>query len=132
MKDELGGTIMAEFVSLRPKTYSYLMDDGSSDKKAKETKNHVMQRRLKFNDFKNGLLNNETILKSQQRFENGVHNVHTEEINKTALSSNDDKILHTFDRITSYPFGISAGNVGSDAKQSWYVNINDQFWRLCK
>ena len=132
MKDELGGTIMAEFVSLRPKTYSYLMDDGSSDKKAKETKKHVIQRRLKFNDFKNGLLNNEAILKSQQRFENGVHNVHTEEINNTALSSNDDKILHTFDRITSYPFGISAGNVGSDAKQSWYVNINDQFWRLCK
>ena len=38
MKDELGGTIMAEFVSLRPKTYSYLMDDGSSDKKSKRNK----------------------------------------------------------------------------------------------
>ena len=31
MRDELGGTIMTEFVSLRPKTYSYLMDDGNSD-----------------------------------------------------------------------------------------------------
>ena len=35
MKDELGGTIMTEFVARRPKTYSYLMDDGNSDKKAK-------------------------------------------------------------------------------------------------
>ena len=39
MKEELGGKIMAEFVALRPKTYSYLMDDGNSDKKAKGLKN---------------------------------------------------------------------------------------------
>ena len=39
MKDKLGGKIMAEFAALRPKTYSYLMDDGVSDKKAKGTKN---------------------------------------------------------------------------------------------
>ena len=39
MKDELGGKIVTEFVALRPITYSYLMNDGSDDKKAKETKN---------------------------------------------------------------------------------------------
>ena len=39
MKNELGGKIMIEFVALRPKIYSYLMDDDSSEKKAKETKN---------------------------------------------------------------------------------------------
>ena len=39
MKDELGGQIMTEFVKLRPKTYSYLMDNGNSNKKAKATKN---------------------------------------------------------------------------------------------
>ena len=38
MKDELGGKIMTEFVTLRPKTYSYLMDDGNGDKKAKGKK----------------------------------------------------------------------------------------------
>ena len=49
MKDALGGKIMTEFVALRPKTYSYLMDDGGSDKKAKGTKKCVIKRRLKFN-----------------------------------------------------------------------------------
>ena len=39
MKDELGGKIMIEFVALRPKIYSYLMDDDSSEEKAKGTKN---------------------------------------------------------------------------------------------
>ena len=63
------------------------------------------QRRLKFNDYKNCLLNDELILKSQQRFKSKSHNVYTEEINKIALSSNDDKRLQTFDRITTYPHG---------------------------
>ena len=46
MKDELGRKIMTEFDALRPKTYSYVMDDGSSDKKAKETKKCVIKRVL--------------------------------------------------------------------------------------
>ena len=64
MTDELGRKIMTEFVALRPKTYSYLMDNGWSDKKAKGTKKCVIKRRHKFNDYKDWLLNNEIILKS--------------------------------------------------------------------
>ena len=95
MKDELGGKIMTEFAALRPKTYPYLMDDGNSDKKAKGTKKCIIKRILKFNDFKNYLMKNKAILKSQQRFKSEAHNVYTEEVNKIALSSNDDKRLQT-------------------------------------
>ena len=52
MKDELGGKIMIEFVALRPKTYSYFMDDDSEAKKAKETKKCVIKRMLQFSDYK--------------------------------------------------------------------------------
>ena len=56
MKDELGGKIITEFVTLRPKTYSYLPDDGKEGKKAKGTKKCVIKRTIKFNDYKNCLL----------------------------------------------------------------------------
>ena len=37
MRDELE-RIMAEIVALRPKTYSYLIDNNDENKKAKDTK----------------------------------------------------------------------------------------------
>ena len=68
MKDELGGKIMTEFVVLRPRIYSHLIDDGTDDKKAEGTKKCVIKCRLKFSYYKYCLLNNEIILESQQRF----------------------------------------------------------------
>ena len=57
------------------------------------------------------MLNNEIISKSQQRFKSERHDVYTEEVNKMALSSNDDKRLQNLDRIASYPHGTNAGKV---------------------
>ena len=76
MKGELGGKIMTEFVALRAKTYSYLTDDGNSEKKTKGTKTCVMKRIRKFNDYKNCLLNKEVIVKSRQIFKSEEHNVY--------------------------------------------------------
>ena len=57
----------------------------------------------KFHDDKNFFLNNEIKLKSQQRFKNEEHNIHTAEMNKIVLRSNVDNRLRNFDRITSNP-----------------------------
>ena len=105
MKDKLGGGIITEFVALKPKTYSYLTDDCKENKKAKGTKKCVIKRMIKLNDYKNCLLKDEVVLKSQQRFRSKGHDVYTENINKIALSSNDDKRLTASDKITSYPYG---------------------------
>ena len=94
---------MKELKGLRLKAYAYLIDDGNSDK-AKGTKKCVIKRILKFNDCKNCLLNNETMVKLQQRFKSEAHDVYTEKINKIVLSSNDYKRLHIFDKIMSYPY----------------------------
>ena len=110
-KDELGGKIMKEFCALRAKTYTYLMDDDSEKKKAKGIKRCVIKRRLMFENYKDSLFNNKTILKSQLRFKSDHHNVYTEEVNKIALNSNDDKRLQTFDRVTTYPYGTNAFKV---------------------
>ena len=72
------------------------------------------------------LLNNEIILKSQKKFKSETHNIFTEEINKIALSSNDNKKLQTFDIITLYPYGTSAGK-GCKTELLVYLNINDKF-----
>ena len=108
MKDELGGKIITEFVTLKPKTYSYLTDDSKEDKKAEGTKKCVIKRMIKFDDYKNCLLNDEVILKSQQRFMSKKHDVYTENINKIALSNGDDKRIVSSDKITSYPYGYKS------------------------
>ena len=62
---------MKEFCALGAKAYLYLMDHNS------ETENS----------------NDKIMLKSQQRFKSDHHKVYTEDINKIALSSNDDNRL---------------------------------------
>ena len=52
-----------------------------------------------FKNYTDFLLKNKIILKSQQRFKSDYHNIYTKQINKIALSSNDDKRLQTFDKI---------------------------------
>ena len=105
MKDELGGKIITEFVTLRPKTYLFLTDDGKENKKVKGTKKCIIEKMIKFNDYKKYLLNGDTILKSQQRFISNKHDVYTEDVNKIALSNDDDKRIISLDKISSYPYG---------------------------
>ena len=66
---------------------------------------------LKFNNYKYCLLNHKPVLKSQQRFKSERHDVCTEEVNKIALSSNDDKRVWTSNKITSYPYGCKGKHV---------------------
>ena len=93
MKDELGGAIITEFIALRPKTYSYLTDNDQIDKKTKRTKKCIIRKMIKFDDYKKCLLNAKVILKSQQRLISTKQDVSIKDVNKKALSNDDDKWL---------------------------------------
>ena len=99
---------MKEFVGLRAKTYAYLMDDVVKRKKLKEQKKCVIKWGLRFKNYKDYNFNNKTIIKSKQRFKSEKHNVFAKKINSIALSSNDDKRLQIFDKITTYSYGTNA------------------------
>ena len=60
---------------------------------------------IKFDDYKNCLLKDNVLLKSKQRFISKKHDVYTEDINKLALSNDDDKRIVSSDKITSYLYG---------------------------
>ena len=83
------------------------MDDGSNHKKTKGTKKCVIKQKLIFKNYKDCLFNNKAVYRSQERIKSYHHDVYTEEVNKIALSSNDDEKLQTSNKITTYPYGIN-------------------------
>ena len=79
------------------------LDQKHKRKKAKGTKKCVIKREIMFQNYEDCLLNNKTVYTPQERFKSYNHDVYTEEINKIALSNNDDKRIQTFECITIYP-----------------------------
>ena len=61
-----------------------------------------------FENYKNYLFNDEVILRSQQRFKRDYHDMYTQEVNKVASRSRDNKRLQTFNKTESYPHGKNA------------------------
>ena len=145
MKDKLGGKIITKFVGLRSKTYSYLKDNNDEGKKTKGAKGCVVKRKLKFKDYKNWLkssqiistvnylekkginvdsfkqdrkefIKNQLLLKSQQRFKSERHIGFTVEINKIALSSNEDKRIQSIDSTETYAHGMSKVSYGREKR----------------
>ena len=110
-KDELGWRIINEFCALILKTYSCLTDDDSEVKKVKGTKKCVVKHKTMSENYTYCLFIDKIILTSQQRFKSDHHKVFTEEVNRIALSSDDDKRLQTFNRVTTYPYGTNVFKV---------------------
>ena len=90
MKDKPGGEIMTEFVTLRPKMYAYKTGSAES-KKCKGIKKCVVRKKISFEDCKACLFGRGSSYRSQLMFRSLRHEVRTLEVNKLALSRDDDK-----------------------------------------
>ena len=78
-----------------------------------------------FKNYKDSLFHDEVIIRSLQRFRSYNHKVYTEEVNKIALSSNDDKRIQTFDKVTTFPYGTNIFKVCESEiqlKNKWCAN----------
>ena len=96
------------------------------DDNQKEKSKGIKKCNKTIENYKDSLFDNKTILQSQLRFKSDHHDVHTEGVNKIALSSNDDKRLQTFDRVTTYPYGTNAFKVC----ESEMLMVKDLFFEI--
>ena len=103
-KDEVGGKIITEFVGLRAKNYSYVCDE-EEHKRCKGIKMSVMKKDISHEDYLNCLFRDIQLRRKMNVFRCHKHEMYSEEINKIALSANDDKRIILEDRIHTRPHG---------------------------
>ena len=90
-KDEAAGKNIKEFVGLRAKLYSFIMEDGKENKRCKGVKKQVVESSITHEDYKTCLRTGKEQLRKQNILRSYEHEVFTEEVNKIALSALDDK-----------------------------------------
>ena len=109
-KDEAGGEIIEEFVGLRAKLYSYKMLHGNEEKRCKGVKKPVVKKTIQFEDYKRCLFTGKEQLRTMNVIRSHRHNIYTEEVNKVALSANDDKRVISKDGIHTLAHGHNSLN----------------------
>ena len=96
-KDEVAGREITHFVGLRPKLYSFKVEDptlggvGGIIKKCKGVKKNVVKREISCEDYTQCLFSGEKQMKSMKIIKSENHDLYSKEVNKIALSNNDDK-----------------------------------------
>ena len=104
-KDEAAGKIIKEFVGLRSKLYSFIMEEGKENKRCKGVKKQVVENSITHEDYKTCLKTGKDKLTRQDILRSYEHEVYTEEVNKIALSAADDKRYILKDGIHTLAWG---------------------------
>ena len=92
-KDEAAGKQITHFFGLRPKLYTFKVEDNSETRKAKGVKKNVIKNPLSFEDYKKCLFSEEDVIKDMNIMRSNNHDIYSMTVNKLALSANDDKRL---------------------------------------
>ena len=104
-KDKTAGVPMNEFIGLRSKMYCYIKYNQNCGKTAKGIKKNVIKNEIKYEDYRNTLLNNQQMYHGMKTIRSKNHRLGSYEINEVSLSCFDDKRYIHENGITSYAYG---------------------------
>ena len=90
-KDEEAGKQITHFVGLRPKLYSYKVEDEVELKKCKGIKKNVVKKKIDFDDYVKCLFSGVKEMRKMKIIRSEKHEIYSKEVNKIALSNEDDK-----------------------------------------
>ena len=90
-KDEVAGKQITHFVGLRPKLYSFKIEEDKLVKKCKGIKKNVIKKKLDFDDYVKCLFTGKKEMRSMKIIRSEKHDIYSKEVNKIALSNEDDK-----------------------------------------
>ena len=104
-KDEVAGRCIEEFVGLRAKLYSYKMCEGEETKKCKGIKKSVVKKSIAHEDYKTCFFTGKEQMRKMNVIRSYNHEVYTEEVNKIALCSDDNKRYILENQINTLAWG---------------------------
>ena len=100
-KDEVGGKQITHFVGLRPKLYSFKVEESSTTRKCKGVKKAVVKKKIEFEDYVRCLFTGEKQMRSMNIIRSENHEIFSKEVNKVALSGEDDKRILCKDKVNT-------------------------------
>ena len=100
-KDEVAGRQITHFVGLRPKLYSFKVEDSNTSKKCKGIKKNVVKKGIDFEDYVQCLFSGEKQMRSMNIIRSENHEMYSKEVNKLALSGDDDKRILSEDKVNT-------------------------------
>ena len=100
-KDEVAGRQITHFVGLRPKMYSFKIEESKTNKKCKGIKKNVVKKKIEFEDYVRCLFFSEKQMRTMNIIRSENHDIYSKEVNKLALSSDDDKRILCKDKVNT-------------------------------
>ena len=100
-KDEAAGKQITHFVGLRPKLYSFKIENGKEEKKCKGVKSNVVKNTIDFDDYAKCLFTDNKEMRTMKIIRSEKHDIYSKEVNKVALSNNDDKRIVLTNKINT-------------------------------
>ena len=98
-KDEVAGKQITCFVGLRPKLYSFRIEKDKEVRKCKGIKKNIIKNKLDFDDYVQCLFSGEKEMRKMKIMRSEKHEIYSKEVNKVALSNEDDKRTTLFGKL---------------------------------